>query len=114
MGFVGKLLAEVLEELDEGQVEAVRATGASFAQVLVMGVMPQVFARFIGLSAYQFDSNLRNSTMVGIVGGGGIGAALFTAYQRFDYDVVLTILILIIALIVLAELLSLGLKKVFR
>jgi len=114
MGFVGKLLAEVVEELDEGQVEAVRATGAGFAHVLVMGVMPQVFARFIGLSAYQFDSNLRNSTMVGIVGGGGIGAALFTAYQRFDYDVVLTILILIIALIVLAELLSLGLKKVFR
>lgn len=114
MGFVGKLLAEVLEELDEGQVEAVRATGAGFLPVLAMGVMPQVFARFIGLAAYQFDSNLRNSTMVGIVGGGGIGAALFTAYQRFDYDVVLTILILIIALIMLAEVLSLGLKKVFR
>jgi phosphonate transport system permease protein len=52
--------------------------------------------------------------MVGIVGGGGIGAALFTAYQRFDYDVVLTILLVTIALIMLAELLSLGLKKVFR
>jgi phosphonate transport system permease protein len=52
--------------------------------------------------------------MVGIVGGGGIGAALFTAYQRFDYDVVLTILIVIIALIMLAELLANGLKKIFR
>ena len=114
MGFVGKLFAEVLEELDPRQMEAVRATGAGFASVLVMGVMPQVYARFIGLAAYQFDSNLRNSTMVGIVGGGGIGAALFTAYQRFDYDVVLTILLFTIALIMLAELLSLGLKKVFR
>ena len=114
MGFVSKLLAEVLEELDERQVEAVRSTGAPFFHVLVMAIMPQVFARFIGLAAYQFDSNLRNSTMVGIVGGGGIGAALFTAYQRFDYDVVLTILILVIALIMLAEVLALGLKKVFR
>jgi phosphonate transport system permease protein len=52
--------------------------------------------------------------MVGIVGGGGIGAALFTAYQRFDYDVVLTILIVIIALIMLAELLANSLKKIFR
>jgi phosphonate transport system permease protein len=114
MGFIGKLFAEVLEELNEKQVEAVRATGAGFFSVLIMAVMPQVFARFIGLSAYQFDSNLRNSTMVGIVGGGGIGAALFTAYQRFDYDVVLTILIVIIALIMLAELLANGLKKIFR
>jgi phosphonate transport system permease protein len=52
--------------------------------------------------------------MVGFVGGGGIGAALFTAYQRFDYDVVLTILIVIIVLIMLAELLANNLKKIFR
>ena len=114
MGFVGKLFAEVLEELDPGQVEAVRATGAGYASVLVMGVMPQVYARFIGLAAYQFDSNLRNSTMVGIVGGGGIGAALFTAYQRFDYDFVLTILLAIIAVIMVAEIVSAQLRKAFQ
>jgi phosphonate transport system permease protein len=114
LGFIGKLFAEVLEELNEKQVEAIRSTGAGFLNVLIMAVLPQVFARFIGLSAYQFDSNLRNSTMVGIVGGGGIGAALFTAYQRFDYDVVLTILIVIIVLIMLAELLANNLKKIFR
>jgi phosphonate transport system permease protein len=96
------------------QVEAVRATGAGFFNVLIMGVMPQVIARFIGLSVYQFDSNLRNSTMVGIVGGGGIGAPLFTAYQRFDYDVVFTILIIIIALILLCELFSAQVRKVFQ
>ena len=114
MGFVSKLFAEVLEELDENQVEAVRSTGAGFFATLIMGVMPQVYARFIGLATYQFDSNLRNSTMVGIVGGGGIGAALFTAYQRFDYDVVMTILVLTIALIMVSEAVSMGLKKVFR
>jgi phosphonate transport system permease protein len=114
MGFVAKLFAEVVEEMDPGQVEAVRATGAGFGNVLIMGVFPQVMARFIGLSVYQFDSNLRNSTMVGIVGGGGIGAPLFTAYQRFDYDVVLTILLIIIALIMLCELVSVRVRKIFQ
>ena len=114
MGFVAKLFSEVVEEMDPGQVEAVRATGAGFGNVLIMGVFPQVMARFIGLSVYQFDSNLRNSTMVGIVGGGGIGAPLFTAYQRFDYDVVLTILLIIIALIMLCELVSVRVRKIFQ
>jgi phosphonate transport system permease protein len=114
MGFVAKLFAEVVEEMDPGQVEAVRATGAPFLNVLVMGVFPQVMSRFIGLAVYQFDSNLRNSTMVGIVGGGGIGAPLFTAYQRFDYDFVLTILLAIIAVIMVAEIVSAQLRKAFQ
>lgn len=114
MGFVSKLFAEVVEEMNPKQVEAVRATGASFANVLIMAVAPQVMARFVGLTVYQFDSNLRNSTMVGIVGGGGIGAALFTAYQRFDYDVVLTILLIIITLIMLCEIASRHIRRIFQ
>ena len=114
MGFVSKLLAEAIEEIDLRQVEAVRATGAGFANTLIMGVIPQVIARFVGFSAYQLDSNLRNSTMVGIVGGGGIGATLFTAYQRFDYDFVLTILIVTIALIMVSEIVSAQLRKIFQ
>jgi len=114
VGFVSKLFAEIVEEMNPKQVEAVRATGASFFNVLIMAVAPQVMARFIGLAVYQLDSNLRNSTMVGIVGGGGIGAALFTAYQRFDYDVVLTILIIIIALIMTMELVSARVRRIFQ
>jgi len=68
--------------------------------------MPQVFARFVGFATYQLDSNLRNSTMVGIVGAGGIGGTLFSAFQRFDYDFVCTILLTIIAIIMLGELLA--------
>ena len=82
--------------------------------VLAMGVLPQVLPRFIGFGAYQLDSNLRNSTMVGIVGGGGIGAVLFTAYQRFDFDFVLTILLAIIALIMVAEILSVQVRRLFQ
>jgi phosphonate transport system permease protein len=114
IGFIAKLFAEAIEEMNMKQVEAVRATGASWANVLIVGVLPQVIARFVGFCAYQLDSNLRNSTMVGIVGGGGIGAALFTAYQRFDYDFVMTILLAIIAIIMVSELVSGWLRRVFQ
>jgi len=114
MGFMSKLLAEAIEEMSMQQVEAVRATGASFLAVLVMGVVPQVMPRFIGFVAYQLDSNLRNSALVGLVGGGGIGATLFTAFQRFDYDFVLTIVLAIIAFVMVGELLSGLMRRLFQ
>ena len=114
IGFIAKLFAEAIEEISLKQVEAVRATGAGFLNTLIMGVQPQVLPRFIGFATYQLDSNLRNSTMVGIVGGGGIGATLFTAYQRFDFDFVLAILIVIVALIMLAEIVSGWARKTFQ
>lgn len=114
IGFIGKLFAEAIEEISLKQVEAVRATGASFANVLTYGVLPQVLARFVGFATYQLDSNLRNSTMVGIVGAGGIGGTLFAAFQRFDYDFVCAILLSIIALIMVGEVLSNYVKKVLH
>jgi phosphonate transport system permease protein len=74
--------------------------------VLLYAVLPQVASRFVGFGLYQLDSNLRNSTLVGVVGAGGIGGTLFAAFKRFDYDFVSAILISIIALILLAELVS--------
>lgn len=106
IGFIAKLFAEAIEEISPKQVEAVRATGAGFAAVLLYAVLPQVASRFVGFSIYQVDSNLRNSTMVGIVGAGGIGGTLFAAFKRFDYDFVAAILIVIIALIFAAELVA--------
>ena len=95
------------------QIEAVRATGASFMNVVIFGVMPQVMFRFIGFSAYETDANLRNSTMVGIVGAGGIGGTLFSAFQRFDYDFVAAILLSIIAMIMVGEVLAGLVRRVF-
>ena len=114
VGFTGKLFAEAIEEISMKQIEAVRATGASFMNVVIFGVMPQVMFRFIGFSAYETDANLRNSTMVGIVGAGGIGGTLFAAFQRFDYDYVFAIVLSIIGLIMVGEVLQLWVKKVFR
>jgi phosphonate transport system permease protein len=114
VGFLGKLFTEAIEEISLKQVEAVRATGAPFMSVIVYGVLPQVFARFIGFASYELDANLRNSTMVGIVGAGGIGGTLFAAFQRFDYDFVCAIILSIIAMIVVGELLTNAVKRVFH
>ncbi|MSQ73575.1 MAG: phosphonate ABC transporter, permease protein PhnE [Betaproteobacteria bacterium] len=113
IGFIGKLFAEAIEEISLKQVEAVRATGAPFMNLIAYGVLPQVFSRFIGFATYQLDSNLRNSTMVGIVGAGGIGGTLFAAFQRFDYDFVCAILISIIILIMIGEVLASWVRTVF-
>jgi phosphonate transport system permease protein len=114
IGFVAKLFAEAIEEISPKQVEAVRATGAPFASVIAYGVLPQVASRFVGFCLYQVDSNLRNSTMVGIVGAGGIGGTLFAAFKRFDYDFVSAILIAIIVLIFLGELISGRIRSMFQ
>jgi phosphonate ABC transporter permease subunit PhnE len=114
LGFLAKLIAEAVEEMSMGPVEAVRASGAPFLSVLIMSVMPQVMPRFIGFSAYQLDSNLRNSALVGLVGGGGIGSTLFTAFQRFDYDFVLTIVLAIVAIVMVGELLSGWMRRLFQ
>lgn len=114
MGFVAKLFAEAVEEISMKQVEAIRATGAGPFAVLLYGVLPQVASRFVGFSLYQLDSNLRNSTLVGIVGAGGIGGTLFAAFKRFDYDFVAAILLSIIALIFVAELVSGRIREAMR
>jgi len=114
IGFIAKLFAEAIEEISLSQVEAIRSTGASFMNIVTYGVMPQVLTRFVGFATYQVDSNLRNSTMVGIVGAGGIGGTMFAAFQKFDYDYLLTILLAIIAMIMLSETLQNGVKKLFR
>src|SRR5205085_2129250 len=114
LGFLSKLIAEAVEEMSMRPVEAVRAAGAPFLSVVIMSVLPQVLPRFIGFSAYQLDSNLRNSALVGLVGGGGIGSTLFTAFQRFDYDFVLTIVLTIIAIIMVGELLSGWMRRLFQ
>lgn len=114
IGFIGKLFTEAIEEISLKQVEAVRATGATFLNVLIFAVLPQVSARFVGFSTYQFDSNLRNSTILGIVGAGGIGGTLLAAFQRFDYNIVCAIVMVIIALIMVGEVISERIQRWFQ
>jgi phosphonate transport system permease protein len=89
--------------MDASQAEAVRATGSGWFQWLNYGIQPQVMPRFIGLSLYRLDINFRESAVVGIVGGGGIGATLDTAFDRYEFDSAAAILIVIIAIVMCAE-----------
>jgi len=106
IGFFGKLLAEEIEAMDPVQAEAIRATGAGWLQWIDYGVTPQVLPRIIGLSLYRLDINFRESAVVGIVGGGGIGATLNTAFDRYEFETAAAILLIIIGIVMAAEYLS--------
>ena len=99
-------LAERIEEIDWGQVEAIRAAGGATFVTLLYAVIPQIMPRQIGLSIYQLDSNLRASAIVGIVGAGGIGSTLLNAFGRYDYDFALAITLCIIGVILVSEAIS--------
>jgi phosphonate transport system permease protein len=105
-GFLAKLLAEDIEDVDESQAEAIRATGAGWWQLVNYAIQPQVMPRLIGLSCYRLDINFRESAVIGIVGAGGIGATLNTTMDRYEYDSAGAILLLIIAIVLTAEYLS--------
>ena len=111
IGFVAKLLAEKIEEIDPGPVEAMKAAGAPFLSTLVYAVFPQIMQRQIGLGIYQLDSNLRASAVVGIVGAGGIGATLANAFGRYDYDFALAITMVIVGAILISEAVSGAIRK---
>ncbi|MGB8437632.1 MAG: phosphonate ABC transporter, permease protein PhnE [Burkholderiales bacterium] len=103
IGFLSKLLAEDIEDIDPGPAEAVRATGATWLQWLNFGIQPQVMPRLIGLSLYRLDINFRESAVIGIVGAGGIGATLNTAIDRYEFDSAAAILLIIIGIVMIAE-----------
>ncbi|GAB3673201.1 phosphonate ABC transporter, permease protein PhnE [Salinisphaera aquimarina] len=111
IGFVAKMLAERIEEIDWGQVEALRSSGARYITVLQYAVLPQIMPRQIGLTMYQLDSNLRASAVVGIVGAGGIGSTLMNAFGRYDYDFALAITLVIIGAILISEAVSGRMRK---
>ncbi len=104
--FIAKMLAEDIENMSIGQVEAVRATGASFTKVLIYAIVPQILPRYFGVSIYRLDANVRHSTVVGIVGAGGIGQTLAASFSRYDYDFSLAILLTIITLVFIGEVFS--------
>lgn len=103
IGFIGKLLAEDIEDIDPAQAEAIRATGGSWLQLINYAVQPQVMPRLVGLSMYRLDINFRESAVIGIVGAGGIGATLNTSLSRYEYDSAGAVLLIIIVIVMAAE-----------
>ncbi|ERS88762.1 MULTISPECIES: phosphonate ABC transporter, permease protein PhnE [unclassified Halomonas] len=111
IGFVGKLLYEAIEESDARQVEAVTATGAARAQVIHYAVVPQVLPAFWGISMFRWDINIRESTILGLVGAGGIGMKLQSSIDTLAWSQVATILIVILATVVVSEALSARVRR---
>lgn len=114
IGFLAKLLSEEIEEIDPTAVEAIRASGAGGLSTLIYGVVPQVKPAFVGLSVYRWDINVREATIIGFVGAGGIGLELQTRVNFFDWNGVLTILIAILLVVIASELVSAYLRGKVR
>ena len=101
--FLAKMLAEDIENIQPGPLEAIRASGAGFWQVVAIAVAPQVLVKTLGVFIYRLDANLRHSTVVGIVGAGGIGATLSASFSRYDFDFAAAILLSIALIVAFGE-----------
>ncbi len=106
IGFLAKLVAEAIEEADPGPVEAIRATGAGTLQTYAVAILPQVMPVMIGTSVYRWDINVRESSVLGFVGAGGIGLQLYASINQFAWDRVVVVLAAILVIVIASEALS--------
>lgn len=106
IGFGGKLMAEAVESIRKGPVEAIRATGAGHLQTFVFAVLPQVRVAWAGIAIYTWDVVFRASTVVGFFGAGGMGHYLRESVQRVESRQVAAIILTIIGIVIVAELFS--------
>jgi phosphonate transport system permease protein len=111
MGALGKLFAEVVENIDMKPVEGVTATGASFVEIIRFAVVPQVLSNFASYGLLRFEINVRGAAVMGFVGAGGIGQDLIEAVRKFYYSDVSAILLLIILTVSLIDLVTERLRR---
>ncbi len=103
IGFCAKLLYEAIEEIDQSQVEAITATGASRWQIMAYGIVPQIMPAFAGISVFRWDINIRESTVLGLVGAGGIGLQLQGSLNTLAWPQVSLILLVILFAVLISE-----------
>ena len=103
IGFVGKLFSETLEEVQPGPIEALRSCGAPWASVFIKGYWPQVEPAFWGIALFRWDISVRESAVLGLVGAGGIGMAIDSALNLFQWNRVALMLLAILGVVIAAE-----------
>lgn len=108
---LGKLLSESVENIDEGVVEAIRATGAGYSQILSFAVLPQILPDLISFTLYRFETNIRAASVLGLIGAGGIGYLMNTSFRTFQYQEAAAIVLVLIALVMLVDYLSARLRR---
>lgn len=112
-GVLAKLFSEAVEAADAGPMEGVRVTGAGRLEEIVFGLIPQILPLWLSVSLYRFESNIRSATVLGMVGGGGIGVSLWQTLRGFQYAEAATIMLVIIVAVTLLDMLSQRLRKRF-
>lgn len=110
-GVMGKLWSEAMEDIDPGPEQALRTAGASRWQVVANATIPSVLPQLTGLLLYRFDVNVRSSLVLGLVGAGGIGLLINKSIKTFQFDEMLTYLIIILIVIVVVDLASAWIRK---
>jgi phosphonate transport system permease protein len=108
---LAKLLSESVENIDEGIVEAIRATGASYPQILSFAVVPQILPDLISFTLYRLETNIRAASVLGLIGAGGIGYLMNSSFRTFQYQEASAIVLVLIALVMLVDYLSSRLRN---
>jgi phosphonate transport system permease protein len=108
---LGKLLSESVENIDEGVVEAIRATGAGYTQVLSFAVLPQVLPDLISFTLYRLETNIRAASVLGLIGAGGIGYLMNTSFRTFQYQEASAIVLVLIVLVMVVDYASSRLRR---
>ena len=106
IGFIAKMSAEAIEDIDPGPVDAIRATGGNDFQVVLYGILPQVLPQVLSVVIFEWEINIRRSAILGMVGAGGLGLVFFRQMNTFNYHGVTSVIVAILMLILLGELVS--------
>lgn len=114
VGMLVRLYAECIEEMPDGPIEALTASGASRVQILTHAVIPELLPTLAGLALYRLEENVRSSLVLGFVGAGGIGFQVLSAMNLFAYSDVTMLVIVLFALVITVELGSAALRRRLR
>ena len=111
VGFISKITAEAIENIDKNPVETIRAVGGNEFQVLYYGILPQIYPVVLATVIFEWDINIRRSAVMGLVGAGGLGLLFFRQMNSFNYGGVTMVILAILMLIVIGEIISHYLRK---
>jgi len=106
VGFIAKMTAEAIEDIDRGPVDAIRAVGGNGFQVMLYAILPQVLPQMLSVIIFEWEINIRRSAILGLVGAGGLGLVFFRQLNTFNFPGVTTVIITILGIILIGELVS--------
>lgn len=111
VGFIAKMTAEAIEDIDHGPVEAIRAVGGSPFQVILYAILPQVLPQIVSVVIFEWEINIRRSAVLGLVGAGGLGLVFFRQMNTFNYHGVTTVILAILLIIIVGEAVSYFIRR---